>query len=738
MIKNIKTAFQAEGIKIKNSKYFLVCLLFGVLAPLIFLLPMLLADDLIKDSGIPFSYYTDILNGITQLFTQLILPIFIVSMSIRIFQIEHKNNAWRLMETQPLEKIAIYLSKFAWLFISVFLTTAVCFLVGIVEAWVFSWFNEIPEIAHKNIELGKIFATIFRIGIASFSFICLMFLIGLIIRNSIVATGIGFSFILLKIIVLATFGIPLKAFPVSILMKVKSLETPSDLGYFLTYDMYIGIFIGIIILILGYIYYKNKNFYYAFIQNKKRGFTVLMGLILSSILVYFLFIPNQMQPAPKTIVKGILHSDKPFKSVKILTPLQFTVAETLIKDSTFRIEIDTDLPLDRYMVIFDNRFGTPLIMSKKDSSYLDITYKNLENKTLITGTRLAENNNGENVQYNFSNHYLTNEKYLQNPDKFLSQLESSYKSTEKRLFKFVTADNYKVREDFMDKEIKRMKVYYLNQWEKYVDKRKAGLDSDTEEPNWIANLRKELNEYDINLLSDEQYQQYVFHGLMKNAPDSLRNQTYVLNEILTIKDEKFRSQYLSLELGRTLQMESDSAKRNSLLETYLPSIKNSMLEKELIAKNKKLNSTAAGMKAYNFGATNLEGKTKNLADLKGKYVLVDVWATWCGPCLQESPYFEKLAEDYKYNSDVVFLALSTDEDRMAWKAMASEKNKKVLQWSVNDKESFGKALNMESIPRFLFIDPEGNYINADMPRPSDYQFNNIVRKYLNTRSFRVN
>ena len=57
------------------------------------------------------------------------------------------------------------------------------------------------------------------------------------------------------------------------------------------------------------------------------------------------------------------------------------------------------------------------------------------------------------------------------------------------------------------------------------------------------------------------------------------------------------------------------------------------------------------------------GKEHDLAAYRGKLVLVNFWATWCGPCRTELPLFEKTIEKYKGNSDVAFIAVTTDEDR---------------------------------------------------------------------------
>lgn len=81
----------------------------------------------------------------------------------------------------------------------------------------------------------------------------------------------------------------------------------------------------------------------------------------------------------------------------------------------------------------------------------------------------------------------------------------------------------------------------------------------------------------------------------------------------------------------------------------------------------KLYDTKAGGQAADFTYPDVDGKMVSLSDFKGKVVLVDVWATWCGPCRQQIPYLKKLEEEM-HGTDVVFVGVSVDEskDKQKW------------------------------------------------------------------------
>ena len=67
-----------------------------------------------------------------------------------------------------------------------------------------------------------------------------------------------------------------------------------------------------------------------------------------------------------------------------------------------------------------------------------------------------------------------------------------------------------------------------------------------------------------------------------------------------------------------------------------------------------------------FALPDIIGNLHRLEDYRGKVLYIDVWATWCGPCLNERPDFEKLVEKYQDNAGIAFIGISIDRDRVAW------------------------------------------------------------------------
>lgn len=111
-----------------------------------------------------------------------------------------------------------------------------------------------------------------------------------------------------------------------------------------------------------------------------------------------------------------------------------------------------------------------------------------------------------------------------------------------------------------------------------------------------------------------------------------------------------------------------------------------------------------------------DGNVVEFSSFKGKYVYVDLWASWCGPCCKEVPHLQALEKELQ-NSDVVFLSISTDIDKDAWKNKMSQLNMHGNQLRDRD-NSLCNALNVKGIPFFLIYDKEGRLHTYKAMRPS--------------------
>lgn len=135
-----------------------------------------------------------------------------------------------------------------------------------------------------------------------------------------------------------------------------------------------------------------------------------------------------------------------------------------------------------------------------------------------------------------------------------------------------------------------------------------------------------------------------------------------------------------------------------------------------------------------FDFTNYNGGTTKLEDLKGKYVLIDIWATWCAPCIQEIPFLKEMEEKYR-GKNIEFVSISVDEEKdiPKWKNMVATKAMKGIQLHADKNwySDFIMSLALYNIPRFMLIDPNGIILNANIERPSDPKLTQTLDKILN-------
>lgn len=138
-----------------------------------------------------------------------------------------------------------------------------------------------------------------------------------------------------------------------------------------------------------------------------------------------------------------------------------------------------------------------------------------------------------------------------------------------------------------------------------------------------------------------------------------------------------------------------------------------------------------GDMAYNFSYPDNKGNTVTLGDLKGKVVLIDVWATWCGPCKAEIPYLKKLEEEFK-GTDLSVVSVTFDEleDKDKWIQMIKDDQLGGTHLFAGGWGDFAQYYKIRGIPRFMVYDKEGKIVTVDAPRPSNPALKALLKETL--------
>ena len=144
---------------------------------------------------------------------------------------------------------------------------------------------------------------------------------------------------------------------------------------------------------------------------------------------------------------------------------------------------------------------------------------------------------------------------------------------------------------------------------------------------------------------------------------------------------------------------------NAEFMTAVDQITNTLQERAMATAKREIQEHEAF--PFDFALQDLDGKPVKLADLHGKVVIVDFWATWCGPCLQEIPHFIRLQETYPDDLVVVGVTMEDPEsvDRVREFMKANSVNYSLV---MGDEATIEQIPDFSGLPTTLFVDREGN------------------------------
>lgn len=123
-----------------------------------------------------------------------------------------------------------------------------------------------------------------------------------------------------------------------------------------------------------------------------------------------------------------------------------------------------------------------------------------------------------------------------------------------------------------------------------------------------------------------------------------------------------------------------------------------------------------------------DGAEVRLQQFAGNYVYIDLWASWCVPCIKEIPHLQKLEAKYQ-DEPIVFVSISLDGDKQAWRNKMKELDLHGHQWELGD-SAYDKIMNVRGIPHFLLYGPDGRLIQYQAPRPSSTQIHQLLDSLL--------
>ena len=186
-------------------------------------------------------------------------------------------------------------------------------------------------------------------------------------------------------------------------------------------------------------------------------------------------------------------------------------------------------------------------------------------------------------------------------------------------------------------------------------------------------------------------------------------------KIKTLLPEMGTSLVTIFAANNMLNPERDFAEMEAVAQRFEAEKPNSKIAQSYIGFVKRLKGISVGDVAPDFTLNNPEGQDVTLSSLRGKYVLIDFWASWCGPCRMENPNVVALYNKYKDKGFAIY-GVSLDKDKAAWLAAIKKDN---LTWTHGSDLKFwnsavAQTYGVNAIPATFLLDKEGKVIAKNL------------------------
>lgn len=397
-------------------------------------------------------------------------------------------------------------------------------------------------------------------------------------------------------------------------------------------------------------------------------------------------------------------------------------------DRNFAMSFEIDK--SGYFRFYHGREHTDLFLAPGDSMHISLDTEEFD-ETIHYSGRGSVVNNFLVEKYLLAEEISINRKklYSLEVEQFIARTDSVKNVMEENLSEFLNSKQ-DVLEKFKKFEYANILYTWIAKRLSYSKSHKYYAEKDS------VDLGENYDDYlsqivmnDVDLLASGFYRSTLKSYLSKKADEEIEKDSSLKeldNYLTTIKlrltkelfsDEKVRNFMLYSVIHQQL-ISSGTYKTEALIADFESNCTNQEYITNIKKEIRKWGILAEGNPAPLFAFPDINGDTVSLGDFKGKYVYVDVWATWCGPCKKEIPHLEKLQEEFK-NKNIVFISISVDNTKTPWEKMVKEKNMKGIQLFAQGWQStIVKDYKIRGIPRFMLIDPDGNIINVKAPRPS--------------------
>ncbi len=424
----------------------------------------------------------------------------------------------------------------------------------------------------------------------------------------------------------------------------------------------------------------------------------------------------------------------------------FDILKESSTDEAGNFELRFEYPKAAYFEVAPGRVGMDLFLSPGDSIHIELDSDNFPESFKATGDRSRENNylvrhkamisKEHQLNFNMSLFELEKEDYfdaIEKAENALNQGLDSLKNTGEipPLFAQLERAYPTYRIAILNNMYPNFHMHIKGiEDEEDLDfpkeaKEEELMSLDNSNPDYLVLpfFRDVLNSQMYRAFSDE-IPDEVYDG---DAAKVIGAEIDMINSFF---ENPQIAEYVTFDYIKTMISLSGPGPINQFYDRFLEELENSEFAEILRGEMANWEDLQPGNSVPDFEFEDINGNDIRLSHLNGRLIYIDVWATWCGPCLREHPYWEELVEEFE-GEDVAFLAISIDNSKDPWLKMVNDKGLSGHHWFAEDawNSEFASHFLVNSIPRFILLDRDGKILEPSAERPSG-NIASTLRNYL--------
>ncbi|RMZ59418.1 thioredoxin [Chryseobacterium nematophagum] len=724
-----------EWQKIRKLELTYVALILGAIIPIVKFVPSLFHDVAVVEGEISYSIFESSISQNIGNFVLFILFIYIIIAASRIAQVDHKNNCWQLIETQPVSRFQIYIAKYViLLFLSLWCITS--YFISNMMFSLLDYFVHPDPAKLLSIDIIWMLKTYLKVFVTILGIAALQLCLAVILSGFLWSFLIGILGLILNLYFLNA-GEHFLYSPYNSLSFFKASGDIRGLEHFISFSEHVSVFWAIVFLVLGYFWYSRKGFKNAFMKNKSKILVSAVSLVIFSGIFFILKKPKSYTSKGVGVtVKGSIKATFAVDSMHVYSEeFHKKLGVVPIKNNQFSWTTLEKLPLDTYILEFGGK-KLSIFMGNGDVVDLNIQCNETEQKIFLKSNRKAEpfyqtkleyDNGLESFGYNFYS-VLDRENPTNDPTEFYKVAQEDWIDNLKKIDNYIDPENEGLSDEYKEYRKQLLAIRYLAEIDKYKKLSPLSIVDKVDSKEFVDELNKYAQKPGRLLSKDDIYLQYRLDQLL-TAKESVSNR----DSILFVKLDQLpkgidKDRLLTKHLGQNIELKTDSTSRNHIFTSQINKIENKDYKNMLYSRLKQINLSQKGAPFPDLLLMDERGSEVKLSKYKDKYVVIDLWATWCSPCRKVRPIFDTRSFQYAYNSEIQFISISIDGNKSKWMNYLKTTPSHIPQYWLPNAEKFMNQYKIEGIPRFIIIDPKGKIFNLNTPFPSDDNFVDILDK----------